>query len=217
MLVLKILAKLALGIVSFYALVTIIRSYWLSQVPGEIWSLLLAFWIAAFLEILWLRRKQKPFSGLLSHLRTAPLAILLSFSAATGLTLLFNAMTEQKAETYYEAINIEHSKHKIRAYIYGNTPPEQEVTFYLYNDVWGCLNGMLAREAELYNETAREGLTSFDAAVRARSLRASIQVYDSLQGGDVSFLQTVKLLASEDEDLLVRQIAMKFLDDIREP
>lgn len=217
MLVLKIIAKLALGIVLFFALVEIIRSYWLSQVPSAIWSLLLAFWIAAFLEVWWLRHKKEPLPRLFSHLWIAPLAILLSFNAATGLTFLFAAATEQKAENYYEAINIEHSKHKIRAYIYGNTPPEQKVTFYLYNDVWGCLNGMVAREAELYNETAPEGLTSSNAAVRARSLRASIQVYDSLQGGDISFLQTVKLLASEDEDLIVRQIAAKFLNDMRKP
>ncbi len=218
MLALKILGKILFGIISFFALVAITRSLWLLQIPALIWSVFLGFWFIALLtlEVLWLRRGQKPFPRLLTNLRFAPLAVLISFVAATTLTLLFNAATEQKARTNFDAVNIQQSKHKIRAYVYGNTPPEQEVTLYLFNDVGGCLNGMVAREAELYIETAREGLTNSNAAIRARALRASTQVYDSLQGGDFAFLQAVEQ-ATRDENSQVRQIATKFLNDIKTP
>lgn len=215
MVALKILGKIFLGFVSFFALVAITQSLWLLQIPAFIWWVFLSVWFVALLtlEVLWLRRKQKMFPRLLTHLRFAPLAVFTSFFAVTVLLLLFNASTERTARTYYDAVNIQLSKHKIRAYVYGNTPPEQDVTLYLFNDAGGCLNGMVAREAELYRATAQEGLSSSDAAVRARSLRASIQVYDSLQGGDISFAQK----AAQDEDLQVKQIAMKFLDDIKPP
>ncbi len=218
MLLLKIFGKVALGLISFFAFGAIIRSVWFLQMSEAIWLAFLGFWFIALftLEVLWLCRKQKLFPRLLTHLRFAPLAVSSTFIIAIVVTtLLFSDVAKHRDLSYFDSINVQNSKYKIRAYIYGNTSPEQDVTLYLYNDdAGGCLNGMVAREAELYTETAREGLSSSNAAIRARSLRASIEVYDSFNGGDFSFLKTVERM-TQDEDLLIRQIATKFLNDIK--
>jgi hypothetical protein len=81
------------------------------------------------------------------------------------------------------------SKHQLRKYIYGNTSPKGKPSFKLHNDyrAW-CGNGYPARRYELYNEVAAEGSDSSDAVIRARALRASIEVYHWLNGvGDRAF------------------------------
>lgn len=217
MLILKILGKITFGFVSFLLLVAMIDGLCLFQTSEVFWLIFLGFWLLAFfaLEFISPRRKNMPYRRLLNHFRFAPFSMFTTFVGAVIVTtyLLHVGMKPQDV-SFYQAIKIQHSKYKIRSYVYGITPPEKEVVLYLYNDAGGCLNGIVQREAELYTETAHEGLTSSRAAVRARSLRISIQVYDSFNGSNGLLVKKAEQLA-QDEDLRVRQIARKFLEDIR--
>ncbi len=191
MLVLKILGKLVLGFISFFAFLRIIFSLLSLQVPEGIWSALIGFWIIALvcLEIVWLWRKQKPFPRFLAHLRYAPLAVLFFFIAVTIL---------------FDAAMIQHSKYKIRAYIYSNTPPEQKVELKLHHNSFRgmCCEGDCGDYARLYGETAREGSSSSNAAVRARSLRARRLIFD-LRLTDIDE-------AERDEDATVKNLGASF-------
>lgn len=169
------------------------------NIPEEIWLAVLGFWLIAliYFEVIWLRHKQKPFPRLLTHLRFAPIVVLFTF---ISITVLFNP-TGRDDLSYFDALLVQHSKNKIRAYVYGNIPPEQEVWLDLYNDIrGGCLNRMIARETELYRETAREGSSNYEAAVRARSLRIRLQIRD------YSYITVQE--AEKDSDEIVRRIAL---------
>ena len=162
MLALKILGKIALGFISGYSLILLIQITRGLFLPDPFWLTVLGFWIIGFiaLEVNLLWRKKNPFPRILKHLRYAPIAVLLLFIPITFT---------------FDAAMISYSKYKIRSYVYSNTPPEQEVKFELHNDYRGwCGNGYSAQEYWLYADTAAEGFSSPDAAVRARSLRASI-------------------------------------------
>ena len=201
MLVLKILSKLILGFVSVWLLVALIQTVRGLSLPGAFWLTFLSVWVVAFitLETLWLWRKSNPFPRILKHLRYAPLAITVFF-------LTFTAI--------FDAAMVQHSKYQIRTYVYGNTPPEEEFRLDLHNTDRGwCGNGHSATEYWLYSDTAAEGFSSSDAAVRARSLRMSLQVYDWLNGvRDGAFPKLIEQ-ARQDEDPLVRQMAAEFLKD----
>jgi hypothetical protein len=197
---LKIFGKLVLCVVSVWLLVmliSLVRGFYL---PGVFWLIFLGVWVIALvvLETVWLWRKSKPFPGALTHLRYAPLAIFLFFIA---ITLIFDAAM------------VQYSKHQIRAYVYADTPPEQEVTFDLHNTDRGwCVNGRLANQYWLYGDTAAEGFSSSDPAVRARSLRVSFQVSYSSNGVDEGPFPQIIKRAAQDEDPLVRELAAKFLE-----
>jgi hypothetical protein len=198
---LKILGKLVHCAVSVWLLVALIQLVRGFYLPGAFWLVFLGVWVIAFvaLETVWLWRKSKPFPRTLTHLRYAPLAILLFFLA---ITIVFDAAL------------VQYSKYQIRAYVYGDTPPEQEITFDLHNTDRGwCGNGRSANQYSLYADTAAEGLSSPDPAVRARSLRVSLQVYDWINGvHDGPVTQHIKQ-AAQDEDPLVRELATKFLQN----
>ena len=191
MLALKILGKLILAFISFFAFVEIIRGLLFLQIPEAVWLAILGFWFVAliFLEVVWLWRKRKPFPRFLTHLQFAPLAILL-FSVAA--TLLFDAAM------------IQHSKYRIHSYIYSNVPPEENIELDLHNYTFRgmCCEGDCGARAWLYGETAREGSSSSDAAVRARSLRARMLIFD-LTLKDID-------QAEQDEDETVRKLAAHF-------
>jgi hypothetical protein len=217
MLILKILGKIAFGFISFLLLVALIDGLCLFQTSQIFWTAFLGFWLLAFfaLEFIPLRRKNIPFQRLSNHFRFAPLSMFTTFVGAVIVTTYFlHVGAEPQKFSFDKAVKIQHSKYKIRSYVYGFTPPEKEIVLYLYNDARGCLNGMIQREAELYTETAHEGLTNSSATVRARSLRISIQVYDSFNGSNGLLVEKAEQLA-QDEDLRVRQIAEKFLQDIK--
>jgi hypothetical protein len=198
---LKILGKLVLCVVSVWLLVTLIQLVRGFYLPGAFWLVFLGVWVIAFvaLETVWLWRKSKPFPRTLTHLRYAPLAIFLFFLA---ITMVFDAAL------------VQYSKYQIRAYVYGDTPPEQEITFDLHNTDRGwCGNGRSASRYWLYGDTAAEGFSSSDPAVRARSLRVSLQVRYSTNGvNEGPFPQIIKR-AAQDQDPLVRELATKFLQD----
>jgi hypothetical protein len=78
-----------------------------------------------------------------------------------------------------------------------------------------CGNGRAANQYLLYGDTAAEGLSSPDPAVRARSLRVSLQVYDWINGvHDGPITQHIKE-AEQDEDPLVRQLAGRFPENMK--
>lgn len=197
---LKILGKLVLCVVSVWLLVTRIHLMRGFCLPGAFWLLFLGVWVIAFvaLETVWLWHKSKPFPHTLTHLRYAPLAIFLFFLAITMV---------------FDAAMVQYSKYQIRAYVYGDTPPEQQVTLDLHNTDRGwCGNGRLANRYWLYGDTAAEGFSSSNPAVRARSLRVSLQVSYPNSVYEGPFPQIIKQ-AAQDEDPLVRELATKFLQD----
>ena len=191
MLALKILGKIALGFISFFAFVIIIRNSLSLQIPETVWLATLGFWFIALvsLEVAWLWRKRKPFPLFLTHLRYAPLAVLFS---SIVITLLF------------DVVMIQHSKSKIRAYVYSNVLPEEKIELDLHPNTFRgmCCEGDCGNYAWLYGETAREGSSSSDAAVRARSLRAKRLIFD-LTLKDID-------QAEQDEDATVRKLAATF-------
>lgn len=197
---LKILGKLVLGVVSVWLLVmliSLVRGFYL---PGAFWLVFLGVWVIALvaLETIWLWRRSKPFPRALTHLRYAPLAIFLFFITITMV---------------FDAAMVQYSKYQIRGYVYGNMPPEQEVTLDLHNTNRGwCGNGRLATEYWLYGDTAAEGFSSSDPAVRARSLRVSLQVSYPSSVYEGPFPEIIKR-AAQDEDPLVKELAAKFLEN----
>ena len=197
---LKIVGKLVLCVVAVWLLVlliSLVRGFYL---PGAFWLVFLGVWVIALvaLETIWLWRRSKPFPRTLTHLRYAPLAIFLFFIT---ITMVFNAAM------------VQYSKYQIRAYVYGDTPPEQEVTLDLHNTDRGwCVNGRLATQYWLYGNTAAEGFSSSDPAVRARSLRASFQVSYSSNGVDEGPFPQIIKRAAQDGDPLVRDLAAKYLE-----
>jgi hypothetical protein len=108
---------------------------------------------------------------------------------------------------------IVHSRWTIRQYAYGSASSQSPTSFELHNPYRGwCGNGHSATIYALYAATAAEGFDSSDPAVRARSLRASIEVYDWLNGvNDGPFPQLIER-AGKDPDPLVRRIAASFRD-----
>lgn len=198
MLALKILGKLILGFFAAYTLVLIIRLLWWTGIPEIFWLVFLAIWLAALiaLESIWLWRKRNLFPRLLTHLRYAPFFILLFSILAT---------------IAFDQAMILYSKHQLHQYVYGTSSPEEKPDFKLHNDYRGwCGNGYPAREYWLYNEVAAGGFESSDAAVRARSLRASIEIYDWLNGVQDGAFPSVIKRAQNDKDPLVRKIAFEF-------
>ncbi|HEX8196076.1 MAG TPA: hypothetical protein VF571_07810 [Pyrinomonadaceae bacterium] len=198
MLAFKILGKIVLGLFALYTLILIIRLLSWASIPEIFWLVFLAVWLIglAALESIWLWRKRNLFPRLLTHLRYAPFFV-----------FLFSIL----AVSAFDQGMILYSKHQIRQYVYGNLSPEEKPDFKLHNDYRGwCGNGYLAREYGLYNEVAAEGFESSDAQVRARSLQASIEVYDWMNGVyDGAFPSLIKR-AQDDADTLVRKIAEEF-------
>jgi hypothetical protein len=202
MLALKILYKLALGFVSFYALMWLIEILVRWRLREQTLIVMLVIWLIPLvsLEIVWLWRKRKPLPRFLTHLRYAPIAILFSFIVIT---------------LSFDAAMVQYSKYQIHSYVYGSMTPEQEFRLDLHNTNRGwCGNGQSATEYWLYADTAAEGFSSSDPKVRARSLRMSLQTYDWLNGveKDSPFPKLIRQ-AAQDEDPLVRQMAMEFLKD----
>ena len=198
MLVAKILGKIALAVASILAFKMFLAISWRLRIPEFSTISVIGAWLIGLvsLEIVWLWRKRKPFPRLLSHLRYGPVAVLI-FSIAITLS--------------FDAVMIEHSKYVIRSYVHGRSNPESIVDLKLHNDYRGwCGNGYTAREYYLYAETAAEGFSSPDPAVRARSLQASVAVYDWLNGVDDGPFYPIMDKAVRDDDPLVRAIAADF-------
>jgi hypothetical protein len=194
----KIILRLMVGFVSFGLLLVLIR------IVDGVFHLPVAFWLAfvlvwaityATLETLSLWQWM-PLPRTLTNLRYAPLAI-------TFFSLTFIAI--------YDVALVQYSRHQIRAYIYGNTPPNQDVRLDLHNTDRGfCGNGRMATLHWLYADTAAEGFSSSDGAVRARALRVSLQVF---YGSVDDRLYALMKGAEQDEDPFVREMATRFLEN----
>lgn len=142
------------------------------------------------------RARRDHFRRLSAHLRYGPAAVWL-FSLIAILS--------------FDAGMIQYSKYQLRSYIWENSVPGPE-GFLLHSDYrsW-CGNGASARQYSLYGDTAAQGFSSRDPEVRARSLRASIRVYDWLNGvTDGPFPDLIRR-AQKDENHVVREIADKFV------
>lgn len=132
---------------------------------------------------------------LLRHLRYGPLTTFLFFSVSVL--------------TYDQAM-IVYSKWQIRQYVYAAGPDALPPRLKLHTDYRGwCGNGFFASIYSEYGPIAAEGFESSDPAVRARSLRASYEVYDSINGSmDGPFPDLVRR-ANRDLDPSVRMIAVE--------
>ena len=198
---LQALCKLTIGFVSFLSLtqLTVILLPWYMR--ERVLMVATLAWVVPLvvLEILWLLGKRNPFPKTLTHLRYAPIGIMLFFTASVII---------------FDQAMVQYSRYQIRSYVYGETPPNADVWLNLHNTNRGwCGNGHSATIYSLYSETSAEGFSSADPEVRARSTRASLQVYDWLNGTcDGPFPELIRR-AEIDEDPLVREMAEKFLKD----
>lgn len=194
----RLLLRIIAGFLSSYSIVLFGSVFWRLRLSESFWLIVLSSWLVAWivLEIVTVCRKQNPTPRLLTHLRYAPIAIFLFFLATV---------------IAYDEAMILHSQWKIRNCVYGSTSLECSTALKLHNTDRGwCGNGRSAAIYALYADTAAEGFESSDPAVRARSLSASIEVYDWLNGvRDGPFPELISR-ASYDPDPLVRKIAADF-------
>ena len=192
----RLLLRTIAACLSAYAFAWIILEQ--LNVSESVQAIAFVFWLATWtvLELLALWRKKKPFPLLLTHLRYAPMAVIAFFLISVT--------------SFYQSM-ILHSKWKIRQYVYSNASPASPPSLELHNDHRGwCGNGYSAAIYALYADTAAEGFESTDPAVRARSLQASIEVYDWLNGVDDGPFPRLIERASSDPDPTIRKIAAGF-------
>lgn len=190
----RLFVKIGMGVLSTYALLVLVTTAWPNIRDAFLLSIL-SGWLGAWTiaEGLSLLCKRHSHWRLLTHLRHGPIALLLCFFA----TVLA-----------YDQAMILYSKWEIRQYVYGNESPKLTPRLTLHNNYRGwCGNGYSAVKYALYAETAAEGFESTDPAVRARSLLASIAVYDWLNGGNDGPFPDLIDRASSDPDPVVRRIA----------
>lgn len=106
---------------------------------------------------------------------------------------------------------VQYSKRKIRSYVYSNNlsvaPPDLDLHG---TDRGWCGNGMAANLNYHYFETASAGFNDGDPYVRSRSLLASAEVRNWLNGGDRRFDLQLKE-ACLDEHAVVYQTAEHYL------
>ncbi|HEX8198373.1 MAG TPA: hypothetical protein VF571_19415 [Pyrinomonadaceae bacterium] len=191
--------KILCSFLSFFALIWLLGIFErTTQTYGSRgWFALLIGWFVAWiiLEIFCAWRKQNLLPRVRIHLACAP-AVVMIFALA--FTFVFDQTL------------ILHSKYQLRDYIYGNLPPEEKVSFDLHSDFrFGCGNAIPERYRGLYLDTASEGLSSSDFKIRARSLRATIEIYRyavGFGGTDERFNQIISA-AEQDTDEAVRSIA----------
>ena len=188
----RVLFRIIAALLSAYAIVFFGATFWRS---GGLWVIVLSWWLISWI-VLELITKENSSSRLLTHFRYAPVA-----------TFIFFVVTV----IAYDQLMILHSKWTIRQYVYGSAPPEVSPSLELHTNYRGwCGNGYSASIYALYGDVAAEGFESSDPAVRARSLRASIAVYDWWNGvNDGPFPHLIER-AYNDPDPLIRRIADEF-------
>ena len=191
----RLLFRIIAGFFSAYAFVLLNSIFWWLR----IFEIALIGWLISWivLELITVWRKKNPYPRLLTHLRYGPVIIFIFFVVTV---------------ISYDQVKILHSKWMIRQYVYGSASPEVSPSLELHNNHRGwCGNGYPAAIYALYADVAAEGFESSDPAVRARSLRASIEVYDWLNGVDDGPFPHLTERARNDPDQLVRSIATDFL------
>ena len=190
----RLLFRILANVLSAYAVVLFSAIVW----RGSLWIIVLSCWLISWivLELITNWGKENSFPRLLTHLRYGPVATFIFFVVAV---------------IAYDQVTILRSKWTIRQYVYSSASPEVSPSFELHTNYRGwCGNGYSASIYALYGDVAAEGFESSDPAVRARSLRASIEVYDSWNGvNDGPFPQLIER-AYNDPHPLVRRIAAEF-------
>ncbi len=159
------------------------------------------FWLVSLflLEICAAFQKNFKFRRLLTNLRYAPFFITL-FSTISILA--------------FDLGMIEHSKWKIRNYVYNGSDSIEKPAFRPHVDYRGwCGNGYSARESDLYFDAAAEGLSDENPKVRARAFLMTLEVRDFLNGGDKAKLDEVFRKTCRDSDLEVRNLAVVYMEN----
>ena len=176
--------------------------YWYDDLALKIRVATVVLWMLlwALFEIRSLRRFPLPAPKLLSHLRYGPIAILF-FSIVSILATDF--------------VLVQYSRWEIVSYIHGDAPVMESPSLQLHNPDRGwCGNGRSATEYYLYAGTAAAYIDDPDPAIRARSLQASIEIYDWLNGpNDGPSIEVLKKSLT-DQDPTVREIAARFRADL---
>lgn len=172
--------------------------YWYDDLAFNIRIVTIALWLLswALLEIRSFKRFPLRAPKLLTHLRYGPIVTLFFFFVAVLATNL---------------ALIQYSRWKIISYIHSDAPVTEYASFKLHNPYRGsCGNGWSATEYYLYGDTAASYIDDPDPAIRARSLLASIAVYDGLnQPSDGPATDALKKSLA-DSDPVVRGIAEKY-------
>ena len=170
---------------------------WYRNVAFAIKTLTACLWMAIWicLEIKANNRYSKQTPRLLTHLRYGPIAVLvLSFAA-----IVFSDM-----------VLIQYSRWQITRYIHSSAPLE-EPSFRLHSNYrhW-CGNGLIANIYDLYGPAAAAYFDDPDPEVRARSLRASVYVYDWINHPmDGPFVKVLRK-ARSDPDPIIRKMAAEY-------
>jgi hypothetical protein len=186
------------------------RQIYLLEIIGERQALIMQFvgyffltfivlWILTLLiaEILVFCKKIPTNSNLLKNLRFAPIAIYF-------IALFVVPITDFMA--------IQHSKYKIKNYVYSDTRSVKEPNVNLHNSYRGwCGNGHSSWINQTYFETASAGFNHKNPYVRAKSLLMASEVQDWLNGGDERFDNFLEK-SCRDEDELVRKTADRYLN-----
>lgn len=159
------------------------------------------FWLVSLfvLEICAAFRENFNFRRLLTNMRYAPIFMLI-FSSVIVIA--------------FDLGMIEHSKWKIRNYVYNSSDSIEKPELKLHVDYRGwCGNGYSARESDLYFDVAAEGLTDENPKVRARAFLMTLSVRDFFNGGDEAKLDKVLRKTCGDADLAVRNLAEAYLEN----
>jgi hypothetical protein len=192
----RLLFRIIAAFLSAYVFVFLGSIFW--RIAG-LWIIALCLWLISWivLELITNWGKENSAPRLLTHFRYGPVAIFIFFVVTV---------------IAYDEVKILHSKWMIRQYVYGSASPEVSPSLELHTDYRGwCGNGYSSSIYALYGEVAAEGFESSDPAVRARSLRASIEVYDSWNGANYGpFPRLIERAFYNDPDPLVRKIAAEY-------
>jgi hypothetical protein len=126
---------------------------------------------------------------LLSHFRFGPLAVFAVFLITVPI---------------FDLAMIEISRYQIRSYVYrsGNSVSKPELRPHNNYRHW-CGNGASATKEALYFHTAAGGIADDDPYVRARSLLATADVRDFLNGPDPRFRDHVKAACRDTSGIVV--------------
>ena len=191
----RLVFRIIAGFLSAFALVLLSFTFWRLPIDAGFWTVFLSGWLISWivLELIW--HEENSTTRLLTHLRYGPFAIFIFF-----LVTVFA----------YDEIMVLHSKWTIRQYVYsGITTDSPSLELHIGHRGF-CGKGSSAIIYDLYADTAAESFQSSDPKVRARALRASIEVYDWLnEVYDGPFSELIEQ-ARSDPDPLVRSIAADF-------
>ncbi|HKR12564.1 MAG TPA: hypothetical protein VJT15_10930 [Pyrinomonadaceae bacterium] len=172
--------------------------YWYDDLAFKIRIVTIVIWILlwALLEIRSFRRFPQRAPRLLTHLSYGPIATVFFFIVAVLAT---------------DFALIQYSRWKIVSYIHSEVSVIEDASLKLHNPDRGwCGNGRSATEYYIYGDTAAWYIDDPDPAIRARSLQASIEVYDWLNHPAAGPATDALKKSLADPDPVVRGIAEKF-------